>query len=181
MDTLISNTRFLRVYYNWSAWHWCVLSHLRYTKIKMYLCLRARPYSNTTSLFGFCSRNKSCSSPWTASVCTSSTTIKSMSTGSQVIPWNRVAYSQNCATHRRGSLYGPYLISYGRRSPSASWSAHHVCQSKQFHPIDYDTRPGKRSPFLTPPSCRYGPAMSLQKGTLANLMFPTTSERTYST
>jgi hypothetical protein len=108
-----------------------------------------------------------CSSPWMATVCTSSTTTKSMSTSCQVIlARHEVHYSLNRATHwLRTSLYGLYLMSKSRTGPRLSWSADRVCRSKQLHPVHNDTRPGKRYTILGPPACLYGPATSLQKGT----------------
>lgn len=126
-------------------------------------CLKARLCSSTTSLFGFCSTNKSCSFPWMARVCSSSTMIKSIRPPQRrLLTYNEKNDSLNPSYQ---PFYGRYSISKGRKNRRHSWSSDRVCQCRQLHRIHPDTRHGIRNRLLCSPACRYGPATSSSKGT----------------
>jgi len=125
-----------------------------------------RTHFNATFLFSFCSRNKFYSSPKMVRSCIFSTMVQYI----QFLLWCLLpcngTYNSPHTSHSRlpRSLSGPCLIPEGKRSHTRSWSAHCVCQCRQLHQIQSNTRPGIKNALLCSLACRCGPGMSSCKG-----------------
>lgn len=102
--------------------------------------LKARHSSNTTSLCGFCSANRSCSSPWTVKSCFYSTMIRSIRRST---PAYYHHYNSLEASHRlQMFLSGRCLISTSGVSRGDSCSTNVVSPYRRLHRIQSDTRAG---------------------------------------